>query len=152
MAKIPESLTSKTSKLTERLNPWVSKVRAVSPNAAKDSAKSGAAGAKDVLKLSIDYIKQETKGPLAGIGRMLGAGIAGATLIGTGLMLCAMALLRGLQSALSKEVAVPKTAGEGHFSGSLSWAPYMLAALGCVAIIGLVVLLIERSTRARSTR
>ena len=152
MAKIPESLTSKTSKLTARLNPLVSKVRSVSPVVAKDSAKSGAAGAKDVFKLSLDYLKQETKGPLAGIGRMLAAGIAGAFLIGTGLVLCGMALLRGLQSAFAKESSVPKVAGEGSLSGSFSWAPYLLAALGCMVAIGLVVLLIQRSTRARSTR
>jgi hypothetical protein len=144
VAKIPESLTSTTSKLTARLNPLVSKVRAVSPVAAKDSAKSGAAGAKDVFKLSLDYLKQETKGPLAGI--------AGAFLLGTGLVLCAMALLRGIQSAFAKETSAPKIAGEGSLSGSFSWAPYMIAAVGCIVAIGLVVLLIQRSTRARSTR
>ena len=151
MAKIPESLTSKTSKLTARLNPLVSKVRSVSPVVAKDSAKSGAAGAKDVFKLSLDYLKQETKGPLAGIGRTLAAGIAGALLIGTGLVLCAMALLRGIQSWLAKETPTPKIAGEGHLSGSLSWAPYLIAAVGCIAAIGIVVVLIQRSTRPRST-
>ena len=152
MAKIPDSLTSTTSKLTARLNPLVSKVRSVSPMAAKESAISGAAGAKDVFKLSLDYIKQETKGPLAGIGRTLAAGVAGALLIGTGLVLCAMALLRGLQSAFATEVSVAKPSGEGHLSGSFSWAPYMIAALGCLVLIGLVVVLIQRSTRARSTR
>jgi hypothetical protein len=152
VAKIPESLTSTTSKLTARLNPLVSKVRSVSPVVAKDSAKSGAAGAKDVFKLSLDYLKQETKGPLAGIGRTLGAGVAGALLIGTGLVLCAMAMLRGLQSAFATEVSAPKPAGEGHLSGSFSWAPYLIAAAGCLVLIGLVVVLIQRSTRARSTR
>ncbi len=152
VAKIPESLTSSTSKLTARLNPLVSKVRSVKPAVAKESAKSGAAGAKDVFKLSLDYLKQETKGPLAGIGRTLAAGVAGALLIGTGLVLCAMALLRGIQSAFAKEVSVPKVAGEGSLSGSFSWAPYLIAAFGCVVLIGLAVVFIQRSTRARSTR
>jgi hypothetical protein len=152
VAKIPESLTSTTSKLSARFNPLVSKVRSVSPVAAKDSAKSGAAGAKDVFKLSLDYLKQETKGPLAGIGRMLGAGIAGAFLIGTGLLLCGLALLRGIQSAFATEIPAQKVAGEGHLSGSFSWAPYLFAAIGCVMAIVVVVLIIQRSTRPRSTR
>ncbi len=153
MPKIPESLTSK---LQDRVLPTLTKVKKVNPVIAKESATKGVAGAKDVVKLSIDYLKQETKGPLQGVGRLLGFGIAGAVFLGFGLILSALALLRGLQSALSSESVKVTENGRavvdrGHFSGSLSWFPYFISGIGCIIAIAVIAVLIKRSMRPQGS-
>ncbi len=57
-----------------------------------------------------DYAKQETLGPLKGAGRWLGYGVAGALLLGLGLALILLGLLRLIQ-----------TEWDRASSGSLSW-------------------------------
>lgn len=143
-----EHQTPKSSVLGRLLGsagPVVSKVKGVNPAAAKTSAARGVTGTKELLTLSLAYVKQETKEPLAGIGRLLGLGLAGAVLMGFGLVLYGLALLRGIQSAF----AYVRADGErGPMSGSLSWIPYGLSFLGCLLAIGLIVLMLSKATKA----
>ena len=59
-----------------------------------------------------DYAKQETLGPLKGAGKWLGFGVAGALLLGIGLALVLLGLLRLIQAEWDRAA-----------SGSLSWLP-----------------------------
>jgi hypothetical protein len=148
---VPKLTDSLTSKLQERVVPTLSKVRKVNPAVAKDSATRGAAGAKDVVKLSIDYLKQETKGPLAGVGRLVGAGLAAAVCFGTGLILLGLTILRGIQSALAYQrpkASVAVASDRGPMSGNWNWAPYFLGGVGCIILIAIAVVLMTRSLRS----
>ena len=141
------------SKLTDAIGPALGKVRNVNPAAAKKSATRGASSAKDIATLSIDYIKQETKEPLQGLGRYVGFGAAGGVLIGFGSVLFALALLRGVQAGLAyrhvKSSSQGLVADNGPFSGSLSWLPYLLTASACV--VGLVIIALAlRKTKSTS--
>ncbi|RPI21445.1 MAG: hypothetical protein EHM57_06615, partial [Actinobacteria bacterium] len=51
----------------------------------------------DTIQLIKDYIRQETIGPLKGIGRFIAFGLAGTVLLGVGLILLLLAGLRALQ-------------------------------------------------------
>ena len=77
-----------------------------------------------------DYAKQETVGPLKGAGRWLGYGVAGALLLGLGLALILLGLLRLVQ-----------TEWDRASSGSLSWLAYLVILIVCV---GLMVLALSR--------
>jgi Putative Actinobacterial Holin-X, holin superfamily III len=127
--------SSLVARLLGSAGPAVARVRSVNPAAAKVSAARGAAGTKELLSLSLAYIKQETKEPLNGIGRLLAFGVAGATCMGLGLVLLGLALLRGVQAAFAY---VHADGGRGPFSGSLSWIPYLLASLGCAFVIAAI--------------
>jgi hypothetical protein len=70
----------------------------------------------ELKDLTVDYAKQETIDPLKGIGRFLAWGVAGSLLLGTGIILLSLALLRALQ-----------TETDDHLTGSLSWVPYAAA-------------------------
>jgi uncharacterized membrane protein YidH (DUF202 family) len=71
-----------------------------------------------------DYAKQETIGPLRGAGKRLGYGVAGALLLGLGLALVLLGLLRLIQ-----------TEWERSSSGSLSWLPYVIVLVVCALLI-----------------
>ena len=73
------------------------------------------------------YAKQETIEPLKGVGRWLAFGVAGAVLLGTGLVLLAVGGLRALQTETGDT-----------FSGNWSWAPYLIVLAGCAVVIALV--------------
>jgi len=80
----------------------------------------------DTIQLVIDYVKQETLGPLKGIGRFLVFGIAGSIALCVGLVLLAVGLLRLLQTEVG-----------GTFAGNLSWLPYLIVAVAASAVIAL---------------
>ncbi len=67
----------------------------------------------ELKDLVVGYAKQETVDPLRTLGRYLGFGLAGSVVMGTGLALLLLALLRGLQET-------------GEFDGTFSWAPYLI--------------------------
>lgn len=67
---------------------------------------------KDLL---VTYFKQETLLPLQQLGRYLAFGIAGSVLMGTGVMLMALGLLRLLQTETGSA-----------FDGNWSWVPYVI--------------------------
>jgi hypothetical protein len=71
-----------------------------------------------------DYAKQETVGPLKGAGRWVGYGVAGAVLLGTGLALVLLGLLRLLQTEWDRAA-----------TGSLSWLAYLIVFIVCVLAI-----------------
>ena len=70
----------------------------------------------ELKELVVGYAKQETVGPLKGLGRVLGFGIAGGLCIATGIGFLAIALLRLLQTELPEAL-------DGH--GKSSWFPYL---------------------------
>lgn len=103
---------------------------------AKDKDKGG--GRLSELSETIDLIKryvlQETVGPLKGLGRVLLFGLSGAFLLGIGLVVLALSLLRALQEET------------GHtFAGHWSWAPYLLTLAAAVIVLGLVVVAAVRA-------
>lgn len=82
---------------------------------------------RELWDLLVTYARQETVDPLRNLGRYLGFGLAGALLLGVGIMLLALALLRGLQDSTSV------------FDGFWSWAPYAITVVGLAAVIGISV-------------
>ncbi|MCU1396247.1 MAG: hypothetical protein JWM34_4675 [Ilumatobacteraceae bacterium] len=82
---------------------------------AKDQGEIG-----EVVDLVKTYVRQETIGPLKGLGRKVGMGAAGALLVGLGLFFLAIGLLRLVQDKL------PRLA-----SGSLSWLAYVVVIAFC---------------------
>lgn len=90
----------------------------------------------DLKTLIVDYAKQETIDPLRGLGRYLGFGLAGALLVGLGVLLLAVGLLRGLQHA---EVS--------WMTGNLSFLPYVFTILALGLVIALLISRISRSPR-----
>jgi hypothetical protein len=81
-----------------------------------------------IVYLVRDYAKQETVGPLKGAGRWLGYGVAGALILGVGLLLVLLGLLRLLQTEWDRAA-----------SGSLSWLSYLIVLVVCVALLVLTV-------------
>ena len=67
----------------------------------------------ELKELVVDYVKQETIVPLRQLGRYLGFGIAGAFLLGLGVVLLGVGALRALQTETGST-----------FTGDWSWAPY----------------------------
>ncbi|MDQ3384459.1 MAG: hypothetical protein M3503_00365 [Actinomycetota bacterium] len=89
----------------------------------------------DLWELVKAYAKQETLGPLKGIGRSLAFGIAGSVVLSVGLILLALAALRALQTETGTT-----------FTGSWSWAPYLLA----LVVLAVVIALALAATRKRT--
>ena len=147
--------SSKTNRVLDRVRPLLGTIRQTNPATAKASATRGAGSVKEIAQLSLTYVKQETKVPLMGLGRFLGFGLAGGVFLGTGAVLLTLAVLRGLQTALSYERV--KLSGErmvserGPLSGSWTWLPYVLTALVALLLIGLIVLSWVRDTK-KTTR
>lgn len=73
------------------------------------------------------YAKQETIEPIKGLGRFAAFGIAGSVLVGVGVVMVAMALLRALQTEVD------------WFEGRWSWAPYAITLVLCGLVIGLAL-------------
>lgn len=138
-------------RLFDRVTPLVGTIRQTNPAAAKASATRGASSVKEIAQLSVAYVKQETKAPLRGIGRFLGFGLAAAVFLGIGAVLLTLALLRGLQTALSYEHVKRPPEGmvrdRGPLSGSLSWLPYLLTAAGAMVLISLAAWSWSRDSR-----
>jgi hypothetical protein len=67
----------------------------------------------ELRDLVVAYFRQETIVPLQRLGRYVGFGVAGALLLGTGVILLAVGALRLLQTETGST-----------FHGNWSWAPY----------------------------
>ena len=87
----------------------------------RSPSRRAATSLEGVINLVRDYAKQETLGPLKGAGRWLGYGIAGSVLIGTGLALVLLGLLRLIQTEWDRAA-----------SGALSWIAYLIVLIVCV--------------------
>jgi hypothetical protein len=122
-------------------------MRNVNPAVAKSSAAKGVTGTKELVSMSLAYVKQETKEPLAGISRILKFGLSGAVLLSFGLVLLGLSVLRGIQAAF----AYVRSDGErGPMTGHWSWAPYLLTFLACLGAIVCIGLLFARATKKQS--
>lgn len=80
----------------------------------------------DAVQLTIDYLKQETVGPLQGLGRFLVYGIVGSLALCIGTVLLLVGLLRLLQTETGTT-----------FAGDLTWIPYGIVAVVAVAVMAL---------------
>lgn len=67
----------------------------------------------DLRELVVEYVKQETVVPLKQLGRYIGYGIVGSSLLGLGVVLLGVGGLRALQTETGTT-----------FVGDWSWAPY----------------------------
>ncbi len=83
--------------------------------------------------LVVSYAKQETLEPIKGLGRFIAFGVAGSLMLGTGLVLCALAGLRALQTETGDT-----------FDDDFTWAPYGIVLVGALLIIILTVTRIGR--------
>ncbi len=92
----------------------------------------------DALQLVIDYLKQETLAPLKGLGRYLLFGIAGSILLCAGLVLLLVAALRVLQEQTGS-----------FFSGTMTWAPYVIVGGAAVVLMALAAWRIVRGPARR---
>lgn len=89
-------------------------------------ADSEGGGFDDVTDLVKSYASQELVDPLKALGRFLGFGVAGAVLLGLGIMLLAVGLLRLLQVELADT-----------FDGNWSFVPYAIVVVVGAIVIGL---------------
>lgn len=81
---------------------------------------------KELKELVVAYAKQETVDPLKDLGRYVGYGVAGALLLGTGVLFVAVGALRALQTETSTT-----------FYGNWSWAPYAIVVVTLTALAAL---------------
>jgi hypothetical protein len=94
--------------------------------------------ANDVVQLILDYAKQETLGPLKGVGRFVAFGLIGAIALSGGALLLLLALLRALQTETG-----------GTFKGDLSWAPYLVTGGAATVLAGLAAWRISKGPAQR---
>jgi hypothetical protein len=107
---------------------------------AKDRGGSGVAKAgREFVDLVVAYTKQETLGPLRGLGRFVGFGILGSVLLALGGLLLLLGLLRALQTETGST-----------FAGNLSWLPYLITAGAALAVLGLSVWRITKTPPTRT--
>jgi hypothetical protein len=90
-------------------------------------SKDGLGDVGELVELLKAYAKQETIGPLRGVGRYVGFGLAGSFLIAIGLVLSSFAGLRALQT-------------ETHaFDDGWSFVPYVIVIAADLLVAGLFV-------------
>lgn len=69
----------------------------------------------ELRDLVVTYVKEQTLVPLRQLGRYMGFGIAGAVLLGLGVVLLGVGGLRALQTETGET-----------FAGDWSWVPYVI--------------------------
>ena len=84
------------------------------------------------------YVKQETIGPLKGLGRYVAFGLAGTTIFGIGGLFLVLATIRILQTETDA------------FQGNLSFLPYLCGLGTCGVLIYLILLALKRDGRRHS--
>jgi hypothetical protein len=101
--------------------------------------RGGGGGARaELVELVLDYAKQETLGPVRGLGRFVLFGLLGSSFLAIGLAVLLLAGLRALQDETGTT-----------FAGNLSWAPYLATAAAAVVVAGLAGWRIVRGPAAR---
>jgi hypothetical protein len=83
---------------------------------------SGERNDSDIVDLVVAYAKQETIGPLRGVGRWIGWGFASMVFVSTGIVLVVLGSLRLLQSFSA-------------FDEAWSWVPYGVCLILCAAVV-----------------
>lgn len=86
-----------------------------------------------VVDLVKTYAKQETVDPIKNAGRFLGFGAIGAVLLGIGLSLIALGLLRLVQTEF-----------DNLARGGWSFVPYLIVLVACVGVIALAASRIKK--------
>ena len=81
-------------------------------------------------ELVVAYAKQETVGPLKGIGSRIGLGMLGTLVAGIGVIELVLALLRGLQNV-------------EQLQGAWSWVPYLITLVVVVFATAVVLKIID---------
>lgn len=104
-------------------------IEATKPPRKQDDASLG-----EVIEFVKTYAKQETLGPLKGAGSWLAFGVAGAFLLGLGLLLMMLGVLRLLQAEISWATG-----------GSWSWGAYGISLLVTLFFLGLTMLRIKKA-------
>jgi hypothetical protein len=84
--------------------------------------------ASELWALTKRYAQQETIDPLKGLARYVGFGLGGALLLGVGVVLLLLALLRALQTEFDQP-----------FTGNLSWLPYVITLATGLVLVALAV-------------
>ena len=92
----------------------------------------------ELVDLVKTYAQQETIGPLRGAGRWLGFGAAAAALLGLGLFLVLLGLVRLLQAEWERSA-----------EGSWSWVPYAIVFLVSVVLLVLTISRINKRSLHR---
>jgi hypothetical protein len=109
----------------------------------KAKAGGGLGGAttagREFVDLVIAYAKQETLGPLRGLGRFVLAGMVATIFWSVGAILLLLALLRALQTETGST-----------FGGNLSWLPYVITAIASLAVLALAAWRIMKTPTART--
>lgn len=82
----------------------------------------------ELWELTKGYARQETIDPLRGVARYLIFGLAGALVLGIGVVLLMLAALRALQTQTGSAL-----------DGSLSWLPYLIV-LAAGVVVGALAL------------
>ncbi|HEV2311155.1 MAG TPA: hypothetical protein VGU73_11595 [Acidimicrobiia bacterium] len=90
----------------------------------------------ELRDLVLAYFRQETLDPLKSLGRYVLFGIGGALLLGTGVMLLAVGVLRLLQAETGST-----------FQGDWSWSPYGIVVVTLIA--GAAITWTARGARKR---
>lgn len=93
---------------------------------------------QELWELLRAYAQQETIDPLRGLGRYLGFGIAGASLLSLGLVFLALAGLRALQTETGDT-----------FTGWRSALPYLIVAVAAGVIAGVAATRIKAAERQK---
>jgi hypothetical protein len=95
-----------------------------------------------VLDLVKEYARQETLGPIKGVGRWLAAGAAGALLIGTGCVYLVLGALRMIQNEFGRS-----------FRGTwVSLLPYLFAFVISLAVMGMAAWRISKKKTLQKER
>jgi hypothetical protein len=105
----------------------------------KAKGKKTTAAGREFVDLVIAYAKQETLGPLGGLGRFLAAGIGGSIALALGIPLLLLALLRALQTETGST-----------FEGNLSWLPYLITSVVAIAVGALATWRITKTVGNRT--
>ena len=94
-----------------------------------DKSRTGIVGeVRELVDLLRDYAKQETLGPLKGVGRFIAYGVAGSVALSLGVVLLLLSGLRALQTETGTAL-----------TGNLAWIPYFGVMIAAAVIIGLSV-------------
>ena len=91
-----------------------------------DGARGIRRAGDDAYRITVDYLKQETIGPLQGLGRFLLWGVSGSLAIAVGVVLLLVGVLRVLQEETGTAL-----------TGNWSWVPYFAVSLIGAAVAGL---------------
>lgn len=109
------------------------------PWSAKSAPKGAATQISELKTLVVGYAKQETINPLKTLGRYLGFGLAGSLMIGMGLSLLLLALLRGLQQV------------DKLMDPTWTWVPYLAALFAGLLLVGLFMWRLMRFLNSTSS-